>query len=345
MTVYSISKPTSITNESLDNRITQSTNFEYKAEIIPNILYPNGGIIDPGNIMIRSITNTIPIYIKSTVSSDHPVEVEHTSEVTLLVQAKDLWEKEFPLNSIHQSKATENETIILNDEYKIELESIITFIENVEEETGISVGSYQLKIIPNINGMIHYKENEIPLANGAFLSFEYSSNRIKFVENNGISEEKSLINKTVIPQYFHLFKLNIPLTWLRVFFSILSLTIVFYFLYQINKNVKRKKQYISEATKIDKKYLKRLINVKEAVNTTDKSIVKIESIKALLQIVDEKDLPIFRYHDGIKNNTTYFLIDDQYFYSYDANNYVGYKTDIETHYSTKGKELSYVPKT
>ncbi|MDP5274389.1 DUF5305 family protein [Chengkuizengella axinellae] len=347
-TVYSFLQPTTIVEESIDNKIVQSTSFEYKANIIPNILYPDGGTIDPGITILPKITESILIHIKSSVSVNQPVEIDHNNQVKLVIKAKELWQKEIPLTSIGQASLTEtpeNETLLLNDEYKIDLESIISFIESVEEETGISVSSYQLNIVPNLSGVINYNSNEIPLNSEAYINFEYTTNNIKFVESNEVLEEETLINKTVIPQYFQLISLNIPYPLLRVFFSVLSFGIILYFLLYIQNKLKHRRKSISEATKIDKKYTKRFINVKEKVNTLNKSMLKIESMKALMQIVDEKDLPIFRFHDGIKNTTMYFLIDDQYIYSYDANNYIGYNKDNNAKYSTKGQEFSYVPKT
>jgi hypothetical protein len=52
ISLYSLVKPTSSSNQITDNNLEINTSFDFKATIIPNVLYPDGGFIEVGTRLL-----------------------------------------------------------------------------------------------------------------------------------------------------------------------------------------------------------------------------------------------------------------------------------------------------
>ena len=126
-------------------------NYDYKATITPNILYPNGGTVEVGDTIFKKITTAIPFNLKSTINSDNEVIAKGTHEVQLLVNAGDLWERSFPLEQKKSFEQKGTEISLIDTAYKIDLGKVNTFITQVEEETGIRPSQYTIEVVPNID--------------------------------------------------------------------------------------------------------------------------------------------------------------------------------------------------
>ncbi|MEK4484679.1 DUF5305 family protein [Psychrobacillus sp. FSL H8-0484] len=320
ISVYTLMQPTTITNQ-VDNNVSHfQTSYDYKATITPNILYPTGGTIEVGDTMYKKITNAIPFTINSTINSENEVIAKGTHEFQLLIKAGDLWEKSFPLAE-KQSFAKKGTAIsIIDKSFKIDIEKVKTFILKVEEETGIRTEEYTIEIVPNIQGTIISGGIEKDIKMEDKLIFQYFYEEIKLATEKKFISTIPFTTTEISKNMFTFFGSELPLTPVRIISSVFSLLFILVIIY-MNKNfwANRKKNVQSLAEKINKKYGKRMISVSQKVETSQKSIILLNSFKAIIQIADAKELPIFYYNMHLDESKLYFIIDGNYMYQYEIN--------------------------
>ena len=83
----------------------------------------------------------------------------------------------------------------------------------------------------------------------------------------------------------------------------------------MKNRVKPKK---SEVFMINKKYGKRIITVTKDMNGAPRSTIMLDSFKAILQLADEKELPIFLNKNPEEGRPVFFIVDGDYIYSYES---------------------------
>jgi len=317
--IYSLSQPATTTNQINDNNPRIETSYDYKATVKSNLLYPNGGTIEVGDTIIKKITTAIPFNLKSTIHSENEVLAKGTHEVQLLVKAGDVWERMFPLEEKQGFEVKGTALSILDNAYKIDIEKVNAFITQVEEETGISLSQYEIEVIPNIKGTIYLAGKEMNIQVQDKLMFQYSFEEIKLASDKTFSSATSLTTNQVITNNFILFGMHFPLSLVRIISSLVSIlvlvTIIFTYKYLM---INRDKPVVSQVDKINKKYSSRIISISQKVNMTQKSILTLDSFTSVLKIADDKELPIFLHEDQQNDSAVYFIVDGDYFYSYET---------------------------
>lgn len=319
LSIYTSSQSATTTNVKNDSSVQIGTTYDYRATITPNILYPDGGTVEVGDTLFRKITTAIPFNLKSTLSSANEVIAKGTHEVRLVINAGDLWKKSFPLEQKQTFEQQGTDISILNNPYKIDLEKIGAFILQVEDETGISLPQYTIEVVPNIVGTIKYDGEEKTIQIEDKLTFQYSYDNIVLSSEKKFVSTTSFTTTEVITNTFKLMGISLPLTPVRIVSTVLSLLLLLTLLYT-NKDFfsKRNTQSTSQIDKIHKKYGNRIIPVSKKENIAHKSIITLTSFKSVLKIADEKELPIFYHKIHQDGRAAFFIIDGDYFYTYET---------------------------
>lgn len=73
-----------------------------------------------------------------------------------------------------------------------------------------------------------------------------------------------------------------------------------------------------EVLMINKRYGKRIITVTQEMKGAPKSTIMLDSFKSILQLADEKELPIFLNKNLQEGRPTFFIVDDDYLYNYET---------------------------
>jgi hypothetical protein len=318
-TIYTFLQPTATTSQVNDNTSQIETGYDYQAEITPNILYPNGGTVDVGNTIFKKITSAIPVTLKSTMLSERQVTVTGTHEVQLLIKAGEIWERVFPLGHKQAFEQSGTEISILDHTYKIDLEQIDSFIRQVEQETGIAPTQYTLEVLPNIQGTI----NDIGVEKGFQIQdrliFQYSFDEISLASEENFASMITFTSSQVISKKFNVLGQEIPLSYLRIISTLLSVLLLLITIYE-HKSSKANSMTInkSEIEIINKKFANRIISVSQKINIAQKSIFVLDSFKSIIKIADEKELPIFLNKDQKEEIAIYFIVDGEYLYTYET---------------------------
>ncbi|MCL6572506.1 MAG: DUF5305 domain-containing protein [Bacillus sp. (in: Bacteria)] len=317
--IYSISQPSITPNQTNDNTAQIETSYDYKAMVIPNILYPNGGTVEAGDTIFKKITNEIPVHIKSTITPSLQVSASGTYDILLSIQAGDLWERTFPLQQKQEFKLTGTELSIIDHTYKIELEKIHAFITQVEDETGIRSDQYTIAVVPTIQGMILYDGIETTIHAQDKLAFQYSDEEIKLASEKVFTSNIPFTTAQTMENTFKLFGITLPLSSVRLISTLLSvLLLLAVIFFSKNWSTNRELSAASQVERINKKYRSRIIPVSQKINITQKSIFTLDSFTSIIKIADEKELPIFFNKDHQDMSAVYFIVDGDYLYSYET---------------------------
>lgn len=319
ITILSISRPATTTNQIDGNTTQMETSYDYKATITPNILYPNGGTVKVGTTIFKKITTAIPVTMKSVIHSQNQVIAKGTHETKLVIKAGDIWERTFPLEQKQTFEQKGTEIAVLASTYKIDLEKIQPFITQVENETGIQPAQYTLEVVPNILGTIRYAGKERDFQVQDKLVFQYSNEDIILASGKSFTSTMPFTKAQITTNTFNLFGLTLPLNPVRIISTLLSILflITIIFAYR-NGKTNYKAPIASQMERINKKYGNRIIPVSQKINIAQKSIITLDSFKSVIKIADERELPVLFYKDKHQEIGIYFIIDGDYLYSYET---------------------------
>jgi hypothetical protein len=323
-------QPLQLEHKIIENKIIQKTAMDYSVEVIPCLLYPEGGIIKTDSPILTNITDSINICLTSTISAERPVVVQGTYQIIARLVSEGVWEKEFVFKEETPIRVEEDAPFI-NLEHKIVPSYYQGFIEAVEEDTRTRSSKYLLTIKPLVEWDIIFNDNRIPLDSTPEFTFELTNGLMKLVNEapddlmdphsplNSKTEfvKEDVIERTEISaQKYNLFGWDFSIIASRYVFAIISLLLLVYLLSLLVREKRLIKQALTEAERIDKKYRSKIIPVKRLLDT---QLLNLESFKALLKIADEKEQPIFRYRES-DDTVIYYVVDGDHVFSYSAYN-------------------------
>lgn len=329
LTYSAISRPLQVEEKVQDNLIKHNTAYSYQTTVKPCTLYPDGGTIQPDGIIFTQLTDAINIKAISAMTADRAFRIEGKRKLNITISANQYWQREFPLVEEEEFAAEGKEVFVFDHDIALEPDGFINFINRVEEETRFSVAEYSFIIKPVVEGVIVQNGYKTPIEPLPELVFRYSSNRLEL-------GNESMELQTVIPiertqrvtQYFNLAGYAIPLVTARYIFSILSALLLIISLHVLWDTLRFKKIMRDEAGAIDNKYANRLVTIKEDIGgIKDKKPIKVDSIKSLMRIADEKECPVLRYNDKEKGVTNYYITDGGFIYSFSASSRIASSSD------------------
>ncbi len=310
--------PTEILEETYENKVVEETLFSYKADMIPYFLNSRGGMTNIEKVTFTKVTKDIILHIKTSIKSDKPVSIKGSKKVILRLVAEDLWEKEYELEGETSLAIEGTDITIIDNDYNINIPELMNFIRIGEEEINLRPTKYTFEIEPIIEGVILYDGKEIPIDQSPQTFLEYSQTQIKVSEENKFSTTTPITKNIVIPQYYNMMIMEIPMKTAKYMFGSFYLMVLLIFMIVTFRHFKRNKLKLSETQIIDKKYKLRLINVLEEVDKLNNEKVVLGLFKSLVIISDEKESPIFRYENEEK--VVYYVLDGRYIYLYQINN-------------------------
>lgn len=147
--------------------------YDYVARLKPNILYENQSTLHPGEgtFYIRMIEK-IDIYFSYLFSCDRPADIEtELYSVRVNLEAPDRWVKQVE-NVYENSEGGSGE---LSAEFSIEVTWLEELASTIEEETGTSSSTYEIKIKPKIRTVAETDVGEVDeiFTQNLVVSFNY----------------------------------------------------------------------------------------------------------------------------------------------------------------------------
>ena len=300
-----------------ENVVTCFTNYDYAVEVNPCTLYPEGGLITGAEVMFTPISKKINTIIEVELSSEKPVFIEGEHQIKLQLIAEEMWTKEFALTEKEKFAFNISKSKLVEEKFVLDFEEIKQFIAQVEEEIGMVMRTYYLVVKPELTGTLTYEgrtQSIQALSEGNQLRFLYNTNRLSIEGEKSFASELTLKKEVVQQQFFYLFGAKIPSVFLKGIFaglSLLFLVVLCLFIWQD----KSTQGTLSASEQIDKRYGSRLLQIKKEINTSGKTKICLASFSSLVQIADERELPILRFSFE-KLNVVYFILDGDLLYYY-----------------------------
>ena len=297
-----------------ENSVILLSNYDYVAEVEPCTLYPEGGVQKASGVIFPLITEKLTVSVETKLSAEKPVSAQGSYRLILQLTAEDLWTKDFPLAAEKSFIVQGQSGNIIKEEVVLDLEKIKEFIIQVEKETENSRRTYSLAVKPELVGTLVYDQKTLPLREESSLQFSYESREIKPEGERNFSTDLSFEKKIKKQQNFVFAGKSFSLVGARELLTGLALLFLVWWISQVRQQQLIKKSW-AESKTIDKKYGSRLIQVVEKVEVTGKIKLRLQSFQTLLQMAEEKEVPICRVcSDGMK--VIYFVLNDDCLYYY-----------------------------
>lgn len=304
------------------NIIEQNTSVNYFANVNPSILYPEGGRIIPDNAIFTNLTEDLIVDLNINVNSQHPIEIDGTSQVLLRILASDTWQRDAVLIAKSPISLSNSSTII-DEEINININQIQSFISAVEQETLVRPGNYQLQIIPITTGDI-LNEDGIVIGsanNEVVIPFEMNSQYLKYVAEE---QKKDFVNKTeikntsVINQEFSLFGLGMSKKNSILIFSFLSLASLISIALLLKNTFSNESK--DEEKKLKKKYAVQMANISKDTIFDNNIQIILTDFKSLIKISEDKEEPILKKENIEENQVHYYVMGLNHIYTYKSEN-------------------------
>jgi len=293
------------------NMITQRTVFDYKTKELPN------KVVEAERIIFPKTQNVIDIYIETTITAIEPVNVKGNYSILLKIIAEGLWERTETLKG-KQYFNNEGETIeIINQKVSIDLDKIFNDIEIISNEIiGHRPSKFLLNIFPVIEGDITYESNEIDFESNMVMKFEFSPTQVIFTGEKEYLKLTPIEEVEVLEHKMNLVGLMIPVPVYRfITLPIFLISSGFVFLIIIFK-IQIRIEQITEADKIERKYKNRLVPIQQPIDYKNKIHIPLGNMESLVRISDEQDRGIFKYQCNIEKKVFYYVIENDYIYTY-----------------------------
>jgi len=316
-----IGQPLVIEEKIVENKIEESTNFDYSVIVRPSTLYPQGGKVIPDKYIFINLADKLSIRLSSIINSEKPVRVKGKIGVIYSISAKDMWERDFELLPTQAINLQGSSNLLLKKEIQVDLGKIISFIKKIEEETLIRPSSYHISVKPKIEGTVYGDKDKklFEIDNDWIIPFELSDEYITYIAE---SPEKEFSRTTIlesinkIPQFYNFLGNNISVAKARLVFSIIAaFLLVILFIALIEKVISNNKM-ITEVGQIDKKNKSKIIETSDDIIFGDVPQLGLKRFKDLLQIAEDKEEPIIKYARYEEEIVNYYVLGATIIYYY-----------------------------
>ena len=277
--------PTQVKKKVVLYKIRHNILFDYIVSLRPNILY-NVTVIKPGETVYLKLAKLINVTEIYRIYSDRDIKVEGTHTCSVLLEAPDEWKKE-----LYKCSSTNFRSNNLNVKYTFNVSKILSYIDLIRKETGISSSEYVLTIKPKINVKYHvgnYEKQET-LTPYFSIVFDVQAGKLRFKQSNSthISDKVETVAKT---NYVNIFGLMIEVIKLKtlLYFTLILVTTSFIINWIMVIRRKERKDIISM---INAKYKDLVIEAKD-LKINVKNIVDVRNIEDLVKIASNLGKPI-----------------------------------------------------
>lgn len=325
LTIISFLRPMQLEKEDVINKLEFKTLFDCMIDVKPCILYPDGGLVKPEGFISQKITNSIKLHIDSRVKSDKKVYVKGDKRIVITILADKLWEREFYSTEKESIEKTGDEIVIMDEDVEIDYLKIIENIKKVELEIDQRPQKYSIRIKPviDIKGKLNGTEKYID--NNAEYKFDLLSNDLKKQSENLFASIIEFKTYTSVGGEFKIFNFKFNLFFTRMFCICLMIMMYIILFDKVNAQIRKRLnaffvKKVFEIDSINNRFKYKIFELVNEINTNNHNKYRIASFEAIHYLSDEKEIPIFKFNNYNKKETSYFVIDGNNIYEYICEN-------------------------
>jgi hypothetical protein len=331
LSFMAITKPAQITETYLQNKVIHNTSFDYKAYFIKSSVYKDTVLSNPESFMVEKLLDFISIGINSSIKSDKPLTGKLKSKLTAELSSEDLPEvKELlPEAKIYETTVTSTDSTLINEAATIDFKKYIEpLLKSIEKDMNSRPSSYQIKIkFEVLESDVNFNGEQIPIKGSSEIVFESKNSRLMKISERKYTNEYPMNEYRVIHENFNIFGLSFGVIAARYLFLVMWILIGILESILIFSRHKVVKPNVSETNIINKKHKDKLFQLSKDININDKQLLELEKFTSLLQISEDKEIPILMY--GKEDSTAYYAADGEFVYKYTATNTINTSSSEE----------------
>lgn len=304
VTVGSHAVSREVENILFSNDVKLKTDYDLEMDVIPNILYPEGGYVKPqGNNMPTKVIKDLRVSLNTSFTGTQEAKFIGTYDIYFILTAEDLWVKEYPLLNNESFNITGKQGALIQEKVTIPLQDILQLIEQVESELNVYPRSYTGKLKVIYNGDIESGGESRLLDAGPEINFDLSDRNLLLL--GIINEELNYSIKDIEAKenMFDLAGIAVPVKRARLFSTLLSVAL--FIVIAVMSVIKIKLSYYNNTTegeRIERKLKRRLVELDASPNFSGSNIIILKSHEDLMKIADENEQPIMLYREPLENN-------------------------------------------
>lgn len=185
-------------------RYAHGWRYDYVAKLKPNELYENRQTLRPGEgILYIKILEDLDVSFRYTFTCDRPASISTSYSMAMTFEAPEKWVKALAATS-ENSVEVEGRVAEFSVQLPIDLARLDNLRRRIEEETGTTSSSYDLRIRPTIRTVAKTDVGTVDevLAPELVLSFRYRSPEGDYIAVSGL-ENRSLGAIYRVENVFH----------------------------------------------------------------------------------------------------------------------------------------------
>ena len=281
--------------------------FDYVVNLKPNSIYdtetltppytpatpstPSVTVLKPGDIIFPSLVDRMDVTYDYSFESDKLVNNMTTEvEIIAVLEASDVWSKEFSLLQIEEEGS-------FNAEFSLDIAYYLNLLQKIASETGVPAESHNLTVSAKIHTLAETQFGKIDDTFIQSMVGSLGAGTLQWQEELAKTENGSIKTSQVVPNPDKL--LGLSVSGARVLFTIS--TIIFFLLsfYAVVFYVRSRTLGLSrveqEVLRIKKKYRERIIEATSQIPVKGERIISLDSIENLLITADELGKPIVHH--------------------------------------------------
>lgn len=167
--------------------------YDYVAKLKPNEFYENRSTLGPGEgVLYIKIVENIDVSFRYTFTCDRPASISTDYGIDMIFEAPEKWAKRFTVAS-ENSIESSGKIAEFSAELPVDLPWLDNLRRKIEEETGTSSSTYNLRIRPTIHTVAEtdvgtIDENFVP---ELVMSFKYRAPEGDYIEVSGLENRSS----------------------------------------------------------------------------------------------------------------------------------------------------------
>ena len=301
-----------------DYKIDKNDNYEVILK--PNNFYLTN-TLPQGKYYVSNSIETYKIKFKYFFEGNRETNINYNYNVTANLigvveseegEEKEVWNRDFILLSNNEKRQENIRELYIESPIDIDYEYYNKLARSYEKNYGIVINSV-LKVCFNISYLINFSDIDI--------DDELIKDHIELEIpiNNSISEVKENFEKNISNEIFP--KTNKLVTFEKNFYiiggSLINIiTILFIFIKKINKKI-FKDEYFKKLKYILKYYKDLIVTIVSPLDLDNFKVIKVSVMEDLINVAEQTRNNILYYNDSDKKNNYFYVIFDNYIYSYE----------------------------
>lgn len=314
VSAYNLSqKPTEETKSNIVLTHSQTGNYNYKVYLKNNTVYDGKEYLTPGEGEIfRKLVDSINASFSYNFQISQPADISGSYTISAMIQTA-YWTKTYTLVNTTTINVDNRNRYSFSESFRIEYSFYEQVIDDITNETGVSVQNPNLIIKCNIQLTADTGEETIPQTLNPSLNVSLREETIDIsdsliLRSSGSRTEQETIKHPEISEEKN--------KWTNIAMILIILSII---VFAVTKTEKKPLSKIKKKlNRIKKKYGEWMIEIKKQPSKIGADVIPVESMDDLVKLSEEMGKPIIFYNNSTETIEKYnfYVLEEKNHYLY-----------------------------